>query len=738
MSSSTDAVFAPILARLNDGDYAAAQTAIDKALALRGPKALPASARPSLQHIQAYVAYRLGKLPEALDAARRLPTEFKAAHATGHLEAQTLYKMGKFADAAAAYDAFVDDAALAADAEVLVNVLATLVAAGRAADAVAMLERIGTRARLASAPAGAAAAAAAAASAGVSHEVVFNAACALAEQGDLTAATAAVEQAKAMLRAQVAAAEAEADVDDDGEAEERAADLEAELAVVQLQGAYIKQLAGDEDAAAAVYSALAASAVVAARQPVAAAIAANNTAALRRNGGKASFEAVRKLDHALAQAGDKLLPKQRQTLDLNAGLLLAHCNKPVEARERLKAGAADAETLALVAIAALVKDKAYAKAEATARDHVAAHPSAAKSLRARLALVHLPLLRDNYAVAIAALEDLIAASEGADWQGRGGALRFKPAVTAVLLAIHGRAGDAAGAEAVLDAAVAHWEKELAAAGLSEPARRARAQSLLHSLQSQAAELKMRAGRAAEAVALLESLAARAQASGDDEGARRYLVQVVSTVVESDPAKAQRLLAQLPGADADAKAAAGKLDVDALEAGPAPAITDAAAATAAAAKPAKTRKVAMDDEEDEDGRLASDDDAEDDDESAAAAASAVAYLPNGKRVLSPEKLAQVRARNKRRRVPTLPGNMTAEQAAANIAASKGPNPHRWLPKWERPAAQQAKGKAAKGAIARGPQGSGVSENKTEVSTVDAKPHVMNSPSNNDKRPRNKRR
>jgi hypothetical protein len=91
------------------------------------------------------------------------------------------------------------------------------------------------------------------------------------------------------------------------------------------------------------------------------------------------------------------------------------------------------------------------------------------------------------------------------------------------------------------------------------------------------------------------------------------------------------------------------------------------------------------------------------------------LPNGKRVLSAEKLEAIRAKKRARRVPRLPKGVTAEQAKENVAKGFSPDPHRWKPLWERPRAG-GKGKA----LARGPQGSGVSENKVEVALSKAKP------------------
>jgi tetratricopeptide (TPR) repeat protein len=731
MSKDADAVLATLLTHINNGEYTEAQAALTKAQALRGPKALPASVQPQLQHFQAYIHYRLGKLTDALKTLKALPADVSSQSALKHLEAQTLYKLGRFSEAAGVYGSFASSAEdLSSDPEVLANVLAAHVAAGCPDDALAALARAGAAAALESSSS-----AQALADGGVTYEVAFNAACALTARGDLSAALERVEQAKMLLRAQLGGA----GDDDDDDADK---ELEAELAVISLQGGYIRHLQGDTTGAHNVYAALAASAAVAASQPVAAAVAASNLLALTRGAAGApagaaagkAFEGVRRLEHALASAGDKLLPAQRAALELNTALLFAQCNKPTECREHLRAAASAAsaaggmpgvgslaELRCLVDVFLCIREKAYGKAESAAREFVSAHP---ESVPVRLALVHLPLLRDNYAGALAELEAFLQAPQaiaaaGAGAEAGAAPLRLRPAAVALRVALLGRAGRAVDAAAALDEATAHWEQALSTVPMAQPARRACISSMLHQLRAQSADLKLREGGAGEAVALLEALAARADADGDVEGARAYRVKIVTTCADSDPAKAAAVLRLLP---AVAVAAAG-LDVDALEAAPAPGAGRAAGAGA----PKAGRAMSDDNEGGSEG---------DDDEAGAAADedgdAAVEYLPNGKRVLSADKLAALRDRKKRRRVRSYPNGLTAEKSVQLITAGKGPDPHRWLPKWERPqTARKGKG----GNLNKGPQGSGISENKTEVSAAEVKANVTVA---KDNRPRNKRR
>jgi hypothetical protein len=107
-----------------------------------------------------------------------------------------------------------------------------------------------------------------------------------------------------------------------------------------------------------------------------------------------------------------------------------------------------------------------------------------------------------------------------------------------------------------------------------------------------------------------------------------------------------------------------------------------------------------------------------------------FLPNGKHKYSAEKLASVRLqkRKNRSKKPLLPKNVTLEQyriAYQNNFIDAKIDPYRWKPKWERPqvAGKGKKGQLGQKQLGKGPQGSGISENKVEstvkqVSTADS--------------------
>ncbi len=808
--SDTDALLAKLFAHISEGDYTSALAATDAALSVAptnnkgaaaaakgaaAASALPEELAHTLRSYRAYCLYRLARLPEAISAVAALPATDVCAK---HLSIQTNYRLGRFAEAAAALDALLPTPAAAAEAaadeELLSNALAVRLAAGQVDAALELLDITGVAKALlpsslassssSSTPAGAAglstgaaaaAAAAAAAEAGAmgtgkgfpaSHELAFNAACVWAAAGLWPQARAALARAKALFHASAAAAAASAETDEE-EGNEGKADT-SELVDILAQDAYVLQKLSDHTGASLIYSQLLSpDSSLSAPSAATAAVLTNNAfaATAGTNGGAVlkPAEAARRVEAALSAGKEKLLPHQRAAMSRNVAVLLARAGLATEAKEKAKEtkGGTTGEFAHFLSLAILVKEKNAAKAEATAREYAAAHPT---SSSAALALVHLHLLRDQYPAALAAFDSFLAspaAPAGA---------ATSPAATAVRLAILSRTpgpAAAAASAAALSSAITHWEGVLAAAPVfSVPAQRAQASELLHALRGQAAEAHVRAGRPADAVAVLKSLADKAEAEGESEAAGKYLARVVALTAESDPAEAAAALKRLPPVAVKKGA-----EVDALEAGPAPVAAETAAIAAAAAvaaavagtkRPHKKRGMS-----DDGSDVDADDDDDDEEEvtspSSAAAAAAAAdsgagalFLPNGKRVFSSEKLAAVRAHKKARRRRMLPPGVTPEAAAAVAAAAtagtatgaagaagsangaKGPDPYRWLPKWERPVTVKSKGaKKDASALMRGPQGSGVSENTVEMSIASPMKQQVTR-GGGDNRPRNKRR
>ncbi len=668
--------------------------------------------QPSVALARIYAQYRTGKLSDALKALAAVPTSSRTESLT-HLEAQSLFKSGAFARAATIYDALLTPET-STDPEYVVNCMAAHVAAGNGSRAL-QLQKNANDAVL------------------ENPDVWFNASLAAASESDWARATEHLAQAR-KLHIEMARARLEADAEEDADADidvKNDPELQSELALLTVQEAFVAQrLAAGAGATAltererdalkerakALYAeALAPKAGVTPNAHVVA-VATNNSVVARGVQDRPG-EALKKLEHALEMAKDKLSPQQVAALQVNICLLLAHSRRIPEFKDALKklessqAGAnLDPEFGVLVRAYVAVKEKQYQQAEDLLKEYVTAHPDT--SINSQLALVHLPLLRDNVPAALAALDAFLAPTSAAAKKYPD--LKFRPAVTALRVALHERAGNVAAAAAELDAAMAHWmQKEKASKGAEAEA----ASNIVHVMRVQGADLKLRNGQLADAVALLESLAARELQSGNTEKYQQYTAKMVVALADSDPARATALAAKLPAAEALVGLSASA--VDALEAEGVPgalsishANVSAAAAMSTSTSTSTSASAQRGDEDEEGDSKTSGAEFE---EKKAHVVTGPALRKDGKKVFSPEKLKQVRERKRARRKHRYPTGMDRAASEASIAAGTGPDPYRWKPKWERPGQKKQKGGRPNQQF-RGPQGSGISENKVESTTL----------------------
>ena len=212
------------------------------------------------------------------------------------LRAQTLFKLGRFADSAAAY------ASLPASDELSCNLVAALLSAGRAE---AALEVVADRRGLAS----------------DTYELAYNGGCAAAEKRDWATAmkllSAARETAQTVLE-EAGASEAE---------------KAAELSPIVMQMGFVHQSCGRRDEAARCYGQVV---EWKGADKAAAAVAASNLVALQEQG-QGLFEALKRLERAKqADSYEALTEEQRESVSANyaAVLLRLHrteqCNKAVD------------------------------------------------------------------------------------------------------------------------------------------------------------------------------------------------------------------------------------------------------------------------------------------------------------------------------------------------------------------------------------------------------------------------
>ena len=261
---------------------------------------------------RAYALFQLGRLPEALAACKR----GGGAANVAALEAQVLYKLNRWGEAAASYQALVDadrdDAALEGS-ELLSNGLAAYAAAGQGARG---LEHLGGRAAEyledEEGEGGDEDEA-------KSHEIAYNAACCHLDAGNYAEAATLLKLAERRVEA------TESDSEDD-EGEER---MGEEAALVACQRAFALLMAGGPGSAGAAQAMLLCMKVVKHRAGLEAssgAVAANNLAVVRRD--RELLDSAKRLRGATSEAAEKKLsPRQLFATRFNKAVLCLHLGK---------------------------------------------------------------------------------------------------------------------------------------------------------------------------------------------------------------------------------------------------------------------------------------------------------------------------------------------------------------------------------------------------------------------------
>ena len=460
--------------------------------------------RKDLAFERAYALYKCGKVDESL---RILQTETsqdeRESTRAMQLEAQLMYRAGRHDEAATIYEALFRDRAddVGESPNTAVNLAAALVAAGRGSDLAAALKRLKMSPK-------------------DSFELAFNFACALLETGNLA------DAADYLTLAKNQGAETLMDEDLDEEA------IADELVPIDAQRARVAEMLGRKEEAAEGYrAAMAIKSTDAATQ----AIAANNLAALVGPRGEGGANAMRQVQRFCDKDGKlndalvgKLTEAQRRVLVINRAKALLHSNHLDRCRDALVTlrklpGAEGAREAAMLDAALFMRERKPEKAVKSLTDLIAsgANGDVGAVRDARLALAQIHASAGDYAAAIEALRSVKE-------------LEGTAAGAATLVALHELAGDASGADAVLDGSGAAGA--VGAAGAEVALR--------------AAERKLTRGAHGEAKAIFESVMDDAAADDDDKLAARAGV-----------ALAKALGGDVVGA---AAAAGGATDADSLE------------------------------------------------------------------------------------------------------------------------------------------------------------------------------
>ena len=248
---------------------------------------------------RAYCLYQLNREAESLSTLESLGGG--GGSRINLLSAQIYYRLGRYDRASELFMAVVSDSDQPSSAELRTNLLAALVSAGRAAEALGYscsLDRSDQ------------------------FELFYNRACAAIELSDLQGARTLLQDALCACRESLPA---------DEYTEE---EIEVELGTLTAQAAYVDQQLGDHQSASVAYESL--FSFKTELEPVIAAVAANNMVALR-SGAASLFDSWKKSKTTLADTlVPKLTPRQRRAFLGNAVLLSLHMSKTEQCRELLQ------------------------------------------------------------------------------------------------------------------------------------------------------------------------------------------------------------------------------------------------------------------------------------------------------------------------------------------------------------------------------------------------------------------
>ncbi|KAI8463766.1 MAG: hypothetical protein J3K34DRAFT_526736 [Monoraphidium minutum] len=524
-----DALRCKVVGLVNEGEF-------DEALKVLGHKRLEGK----MHFERAYALYRVGRLQDALKAAGEVGDDMRSEAL--QLTAQLHYRLGNAAECVAAYDALAKEFKVDS-LELKTNILAAYVAGGLSRQLPDLMGSLKVTPKS-------------------SFEVAFNRACGLVEGGDLggaeTALRVAVKQGEEALY--------EEDLGED-EVLDELAPLGVQLAwVLGRQGRHAEAVERLEPLVGGELS-----------DPATAAVAAINFVA---DGHAADphqkgfyGRAIKRLDALLDRAsadplalghglGSRLSAAQRTALHLNRALLYLMSGKADAARElagHLAKAFPDNSLVVMLQAVLLARGGKAADADKllsglAGRAPPGADPDSDAALAPQLLRAQLALEGGDAPGALAALA------------GLGGGLPMAPGVLATRVALMEQAGDTAGAEALLEAALAHFQSAAKAGGRG--GGDAAADGVGWCLQ-RLVGLKLQLDKASEATQLFlqqQKAAAGGRKGGAAAGGRPADAGALARLCRAaaaagDGGAAGVLAQQLPGG---VEAAGRGLDPDALE------------------------------------------------------------------------------------------------------------------------------------------------------------------------------
>ncbi|KAJ4775657.1 Signal recognition particle subunit SRP72 [Rhynchospora pubera] len=454
--------------------------AIDKALnVIKAASSLPID----LSSYKAYCLYRQNKLEEALDLIRGL----EKTPMVLQLESQIFYRLGKMDSCIDSYEKLQK---LKIDSDDLkANIMASLVAGGRPGE----VDAIMSASKLKSSK---------------SYELVYNAACALVEKKKYP------EAEEMLLHARRVGQETLMEENYVGD------EIEAELATITVQLAYVRQMMGHGQESVDEYSKVIKRGL---EDDPSLAIASNNLITLRN--GKEVADSLRKLDNLMSKVNSKnpfefssglefrLNPKQKEVIYSNRVLLLLLANKIDQAQELVSALQEmypESTTSILLQAAVFVREKKVPKAEEILTQYSNKYPK--NCISVLLALAQIAATAGHFQISS---EALLKVAE----------IQHMPATVATLVSLWERLGDINNAASVFDASIEWWKNSMDG------------ERNLLVLMQEAASFKLKHGKEGEAARLYEELVR-------SKGSVEALVGLVQTAAKSDLDKAEQYEKQL--------------------------------------------------------------------------------------------------------------------------------------------------------------------------------------------------
>ncbi|NXY26609.1 SRP72 protein, partial [Atrichornis clamosus] len=450
---------------------------------------------------KAYCEYRLNRIESAL---KTIQSASEQTDKLKELYGQVLYRLERYDDCLAAYRDLIRNSQDEYEEERKTN-LSAVVAAQSTWEKV-VPEDLGLRES--------------------TYELCYNSACALIGQGKLNEAMKKLQKAEELCRQSLS---------EDSDVTEE--DIEAELAIIHGQMAYIMQLQGRTEDALQLYN------QIIKLKPTDVgllAVIANNIITINKD--QNVFDSKKKVKLTNAEGVEhKLSKKQLQAIEFNKALLAMYTNQADQCRKlsaSLQSQSPEHLLPVLIQAAQLCREKQHAKAVALLQDFADQHPANAAEIK--LTMAQLKIAQGSVTKACMILRSIEE-------------LQHKPGMVSALVTMYSHEEDIDSAIEVFTQAIQWYQQFQARTNyvccVFQP------KSPVHlSLIREAANFKLKHGRKKEAISDLEELWKQ------NPKDVHTLAQLISAYSLVDPEKAKVLSKHLPSSDTMSL----KVDVDALE------------------------------------------------------------------------------------------------------------------------------------------------------------------------------